>query len=833
MTTCWFGKKIPSKAAKRWLPVFLILFFATAGCQHATEDGDGTEEQSSALFVDFERYYEAPQESSYLASEGVRVVNPNADERLPLVIEEDAKKLSAYAIGMADVREEDNVIRFPRQGFEAAADVKPDDVIISGLHTDDFWVTITAVEVFDETIVWHTQEAQIDDVVKLGEFHLEVDDGYGVPEGFNLLDVYLSPKGESGQLRTTQQAQSSDCLVGVAEDIINDYPAVDNVAFVGGRLSTYQSKRNNHNNWLATQRANEPGRDAEFAAAMESCTPEVGWSKSAAQSAYSPGDTPPSMICREHWFRDELEEYARDAFNAPNESVEGLCDMAEGEGEGSDHDDLGGVGEEMSNMFETQTDLASAEFGGDLTDTEDLCHQACGFADDPDTCKQGCPSFEQCFSNFCFELTEISVSYSPSVSLSISLGLLDPSAKLEVGGPLTLRLGALLSAEYNFSWDKTHDFYFPIPYLGFTLGPLSFGFVVYADFGISFSFDAEATLEATYEKTFNAGAYAKLALSGPSAGHTFAPIDEDFDINVSGSISAQFQAWAGAGLAFVIGFGNSSGGVLDEMPGGRIFWVEPIKAVFSASASIAPPQCPYDVGIHIGGYAGYDISFGFGSFSDEFTIWGPKYLARWQGDLHEFIDPLKYLCGDDSDNAFSPPSFEDFDEETHAPGCAAGHNECGDGTCVGGNCVDGGEADLRMTLSWTELVDLNLVVIDPSGDWHTVNPLPMATKDNFTRWDCGNVCDDQRVGGYNFIENAVFENPQTGVYRFYVMQNKTHETDIPDDTSFTYEVELAHDGVTEVVGGRMDPEYEEMPVMFEYCVGGEAECPFQGVNGSN
>ena len=245
--------------------------------------------------------------------------------------------------------------------------------------------------------------------------------------------------------------------------------------------------------------------------------------------------------------------------------------------------------------------------------------------------------------------------------------------------------------------------------------------------------------------------------------------------------------------------------------------MEPLRAVFSASASIAPPSCPYDVGIHAGGEIGAELDFGVFSLGPyTMNLWGPTYLWRIQGHLHEFIDPLHYLCGDEID--MEPP----VDEEPRPDAGCSTDADCVDGEICSmqtGNCVAGGdEGDVRITLGWRNLVDLNLVIEDPSGNRHAVIPA-FGSDDAFTRSDCGNLCDSTELNvsnSLNFVENAVLP-AESGTYRMYVVKNTTYPPDVPSD-QYRFDIEVAHGGELHEVGGYVDASGDEMPVMFEYTV---------------
>lgn len=826
MTTRWFGKQIPSQTTSRWLILLLFFFLASSGCQHAIDEDVDTDTASSELFVEYERYYDPPQQE-YFASDGIRAVNPNPDERLPLVIKEEAQKLSPEAMQRADLRTESNVIRFPRQDFESAADVEPGEIVISGLTGDDFWVRVTAVEVFDETIVWHTQKADFDDVILIGEFMLEVDPGHTIPEDFNMMDIYLEP-----DVQSHQQALGEDCLMGEVEDMLDNVSAFDSSKewhFASSTNSAWGSMKTHHHNWLWDQSQKEGAIDLEnFDDANNTCTAELGKDMDAARAAYSVGDpNPPSIICKEEYFHDELEKYARDDLEMTDEEehpIEDICQTwADRSGETDGKEDADEVGSMMEEQFQKETDgenvaFPGPEYGGEYK--EDICNMACDFAEDPDSCRDGCSDLEKCIGNFCFEITTISASYSPSFSFGLSTGFVYVEATAGFVGDLELTLGARLGAQYAFNWNWDKDFAFMIPGLSFSLGPFGIGVGVYANFGAGFSFNAEATIEAEYTKVIEAGAELVMRVgsgSGVTPDITFEKKSDNLEFDASGSIEANFQVYAGAGVALMWGFGVASH---------RLFWVEPIRAVFSASASIAPPHCPYDVGLHVGGEFGWDFDAGIFSFDGTRDIWGPKYLFRWEGDLHEFIDPLKYLCGDDDDVNFDPP-VDDGDRI----GCTE-QEPCDDGySCHHGECIQDVEDDsqIRATLIWDSDVDLNLIIEDPSGTWHSVSGL-VGEEDAFTRYDCGAMCEEQEhmAGQYPFIESAILDE-QPGTYRMYVIHNQAEDRQ-PEvlDSAYNYDLEIEHGDVYhEVDTGTVNTDYglEELPVVYEYCVpGGSVEC---------
>jgi hypothetical protein len=100
--------------------------------------------------------------------------------------------------------------------------------------------------------------------------------------------------------------------------------------------------------------------------------------------------------------------------------------------------------------------------------------------------------------------------------------------------------------------------------------------------------------------------------------------------------------------------------------------------------------------------------------------------------------------------------------------------ECAeDEACVDGTCVGAGE--LRFTLTWSEVGDLDLYVVTPSG----------ATIDYTTPSADGGELDlDNRTGGEGSVENVFFSEADAGTYQYSV----NHFEGSTEPISFTVSV---------------------------------------------
>ena len=847
MTTCWYSKSTPPRPTTRWLSAFLVVLIALvalAGCQHATEEGSEAETATAPLFQEFERYYDPPEMSNYDIGDGVRVLNPEREERLPLVFEEDVRMLSDEVQRRAHITQ--SVIRIPNDEFEGLDELAVGDILVTGFGRDDIWSRVTAVEHFDDATVLHTVQAELDDVVFLAEFILEVEGDSPFPEGFNLLDVYLNPEPGVSDIQSVHQGLTGGtaCIHDIAEEIINDKPEklYDDIrkVFVESGFDTHKEWLINRRNHYANQVEDFDPEPFDAAINEEVCEATENFSSAIANQRRLNWDTnpnlsnPPAYQCMSYWMIDFLRQQANAFAEEGDETLndQQVCDALNTDE--PDEDDVindvekdggslgGAMSEGMGAGFTLPIPGGNDPDGGFSANVDEILRDQClemcevnAPEGEVQECQDGCPTFGACaFDTFCFQLTDLSVSYKPKFVLRFRIGLTGARLKIGIEGPLTFTIGAELSAEYSFNWERSKQFSFPIPKLGFSLGPLKVGFHVYAEFGISFSFDAKAVIHAVYTLIIDTEAGIEIGVpgrTGPYGG--FSKNDESgLDLNASGEISAEFNAWAGGGIGFFLGIDTSS---IDdyipdlikdkiELPGGKILWLDPIRALLTVGATLAPPMnCTAHASARVFGEMGYHLNFGIFSIGeDTYKLWEYVFFDEvWQ--LQEFIPPLKYICDPQHIN-FEEPVFEG--DRT----VCNDDNDCEDGESCGrgGTCMV--DNDLRFILEWGPHVKLSLMIIDPNGQRYS---LFIGDDSIFTRWDDP----VEEPSSFGYFEIAGIDNPTPGTYRFYVVPNPNYET-TESATSIGYSVTVEHNERSETVQSNVDLTAQESPVTFEYTV---------------
>ncbi len=852
MMTARWNPQLLARLSTGWL-VILALLIATAGCGETTDDADT---QAQPLFVDFDREYEAP-EKEYFVSSGISAIDMDNENRVPLVIYDDVHKFSDHALDQVDI--EDDVLRFPRQGFEDLDNLRPGDKVISELRQAEFWRVVNRVEMTDDEVVVYASEAELDDVVEMGDFHLSVQPGYAVPDDFDMLDPYLNQ-----DIDHFHQTLGEDCMWEEVEALDDDED------WYVSRQGDYSAKESSHHNWLDSFKYQvDDEHEDVFDDAKNSCVSELDWNGGSERSSYESEfsnylssldpdldedeshpapPTPPSVVCFDHYLYDELYEAAEDAYQeSDNPTTEELCENFEIGAEAETPDDIGGATDEMSGwLAEVFQDILLPdlpEFGAELKDP--ACMEQCENESDPDSCKEDCPAFKRCGEasgedeyeyeedkpwgvaegsgsydydiDACFGLTDLSVSYSPSFDFTLSLTPWDPEVAVEVDGEFTFDFGAELTVTAQLNWDYIRDFTFPIPNLAFSLGPLDFGLYAFTEFGLELGFDAAAAMRVYYEREYLAGASLGVpsGISPPSGRDEYLEkVDDDFVFETSGQIGANFNAWAGVGVGL---YGVSAsdfddvadGEVNPDNLGTRYVGVQPLRGVFNAEATINPPACPYDIGIYLAGVLDYDLDFGLFSSSGDRYIYGPNYLWRQQGQLND-VSAFSFLdtfCGETPET----PSFDGAQT-----GCSD-DSQCSAGErCIAETCVE--SEGLRMTLNWSAPVDLNLYVQPPNSATQPYS-VPSGNDEPFTEWNCGGVCEDGETRDY-YVENAVIEDPEPGTYRFYVVENsELADQALTDQNEVDYTIDLEHEGeTTQELGGTLQRDYDEMPITYTYCV---------------
>ena len=861
-----WNPRLHARTSIGWL-VMLALIIATVGCGDPT---DNTDTQSQPLFVDFDREYEAP-DTEYFVSDGISAVDMDNENRVPLIIYDDVHKFSEHALENVDV--EDDVLRFPRQGFEDLDNIRPGDKVISELRNAEFWRVVNRVEMTDDEIVVYASEAELDDVVEMGDFHLSVQPGYAVPDDFDMLDPYLNE-----DIDHFHQTLGEDCMWEEVESLDDDE------SWYVSRQSDYNSKESSHHNWLDgfKSQVDEEHEDV-FDDANDSCTSELDWNGSSERSSYESEfsnylsslnpdldedeshpapPTPPSVVCFDHYLYDELHDAAEDAYDTaaqetgddnPDPTTPQLCEALE-TGTGAEQpEDVDGATDEMSDwlttLFKEHLVPDLPEFGAEVKDP--ACMEQCLNEIDIASCQDDCPAFQICGEhadedsdefetskpwgvvegsgshdydiNACFTLSEVSVSYSPSFDFTLSLKPWDTELAIEIDGEFKFELGADLTVTAELNWDYIRDLTIPIPSLAFQLGPLEFGLFAFAEFGLELGFDAAAAMHVHYDRTYLAGA--KVGTDGPSApsgrNEYLQKIDDNFNFKTSGHIGANFNAFAGVG----VGLYGVDAGITDEINsdnlaensvdpgdiGTRYFGVQPLRGVFNAEATISPPACPYDIGIYLAGLIDWDLDFGLFSLEDDRYLYKdePTYLWRQQGQLND-VSPFDFL----DTLCGQMPETPAFDGEqtgcSDDTQCAAGER------CIAETCVE--SEGLRMTLSWASPLDLNLFVQPPNSATQPYS-VPSGNDEPFTEWNCGGICEGGETRDY-YVENAVIEDPQPGNYRFYVVENsELADQALTDQNEVDYTIDLEHEGeTTQELGGTLQRDHDEMPITYTYCV---------------
>lgn len=882
--------------------------------------GEQLDEQVEPLFVDFQRIYEPP-EGDYFGIDGVTTVNPDGDA-LPLVIDEDVQKFSTHALEHARV--DDDLLEFPRRGFGQLEELQPGDLVISELRRAEFWRQVESVERTDDAIVVRTVDAEFPQVVEMGDFYINVQPGYQIPDDFDLLDPYL----DEG-IHQYRQALSVDCM----EDHF-DYDEAEGSEWYQDHAADWMSdKHDPHADWL-DQRADEVHDDHSHLfinAKYGDCTSASQWDISEAQSDYynssgyqdyldelddledddpvpsSPPD-PPSVVCLEDYLLDQFAEDAVDSYetqaaDAPtdeDELVAQTCEYLDASEEDAAFDDEVDFEEGKQHVSSWLLSLITdflfpsdvfAEFADEPLVPDPHCKGVC--EDDPmevldddevdpgasdaelvDECLDDCPKFRPCVSDdpvsifasaadalsddeaedetsecgeesdddddgladnlvptpdveVCAQLYHAHASYQPEFEFGYSLNPLDPEIWVEVDGPMELELGLKTVITGSLNWSFVRDHKVPIPSLAFSLGPLSFGAQLYAEFGISTSVFGSTGIDTYYERAYDVGARAGFPMGAepPGRGSYLEETHDEFEYSIGGHKGGtNLGIWLAGGIGLygvdIEALQMVTDGIqcpqeladagFDDFTT-RYLGLDVLRGQFTAEAVVAPPDCTYDIGFYLATILHWNFDIGIVSPSGNTFFYGPDYLWRQQGSLTDVVssDYLNALCPGDDGTMPDPPEFEEV-----PPGCNDDDADCDDGeTCAGGQrCVR--NEGLRMTLDWGPAIDLSLVVQAPDGQIHTVAG---GIEEHFTVWNCGGMCGDDYVQE-RYIENVIFDDPDPGEYQFHVIENDATPTDVDGD-SVNYDLEVELEGEPpRSVSGSVQRDRDEPPVSYSYCV---------------
>ncbi len=258
----------------------------------------------------------------------------------------------------------------------------------------------------------------------------------------------------------------------------------------------------------------------------------------------------------------------------------------------------------------------------------------------------------------------------------------------------------------------------------------------------------------------------------------------------------------------------------------------PLEARASLIMSLLAPRCYGSIRLGFGGLAELELTLikilgkkigWYGAFS--WTYDGSRFLGLRLPDWRFFKEfPIRgepwktaFGCGEFPEP--EPTEYESVDCPTQPNpddldgNCAA---ELGtDARCFIEECVE--QRNLRVSLGWQSLHDLNLYVRDPNGRIYSAG----TAGSNFTRTSCGSTCGEENSN--RFIENLGINSTVPGEYVVWASLNS--DSNGAFTIPFTIEVEEnGSDGIVKVIKGEFREGEDRSAASFKFCLGGDDTC---------
>ncbi|RAL25014.1 hypothetical protein DL240_02030 [Lujinxingia litoralis] len=791
----------------------------TSACGNAADPMEASDEPD-AIHQGYEplnhgpRYFEAP-EGPYFDDPGLIVVNPDPMEREPLILSAESYWLADDDVAASTVKA--NTISFPREGYEHMRGYRPGHVVLS--RTAVFRRFIEHVELTETEIIWHTRDAELEEVVIHAEFHFDLLPGTTLPEDFDIVDTYLFPNFEAQRHelyerrlvmhdinRTIQMQQATTCELDTCDIPCDQWQAEATDPTVNSAANCIEWVQNNRQSF-----EDDPNTPMLCPNGLsdEQCA---------------------GVICSDLCELDDGE----DELTPPNPADDEEFDTGGEKGLGftfclnpyeenevenaQDPNDVCDIAIEKYDMF-TFSGETSGEFGG------------------------GNGNYTASWTFALIPRLQISVGMKAGVKIKIW----KPGLKAYAGFYAGFGYGATVSLQAEFqlqyNWNKT----FEVPIIqNFVVVFVPLSVYAYAKIDVNFRLNLEGEITYNYYRSranymclkICVGSCKLFSLSSSRYkkgewvdGDDSAQIEcslphpEELGLNVDvpGKFDAEINAEATLSAGLDIGVGLRIGPDLtvlsDLVDGGSAvglpeagqyhIFLQPLELSFQAGIVIAPPLCNYFVGLYLGGSVGAGLNIpivGWKSFS--VRIYGPLTLFR----IDDLLDPNNSLgigCG----------QFEISEPfEVERVGCSNDAHcleEAPDGElarCFQRECIK--HDNVRVSLGWLAEVDLDLYITKPDD---SMVQSRMTQPELFSRQDCGDTCTTD-PNGAPYIENFTFPNDVEGEWTAWVVLNEAADNADINEIIYTMEVEFGDGTMRQTVEGSLVREQANQSVFrFSIC----------------
>lgn len=809
--------RLPDQKQRSWNPtawitlvgLSLMLSFASA-CGEAAAPLEVTDDPE-AIHQGFEalnhgpRYFEAP-DGPFFNDPGLIVVNPDPLEREPLILSAEAYWLADSDVAASTVDED--TIRFPRDGYEHMRGYRPGHVVLS--RTAVFRRFIEHVELTESEIIWHTRDADLEEVVIHGEFHMDLLPGTTLPEDFDIVDTYLYPDFEAQKhdlyerrlvmydinkrVQMQQSGERENCELSTCDIPCNDWQSEAAADETFDAASACMDWVRDNRSVYADDESGpllcpESLSDEQCAGVVcsDMCELDDGGDEDDEVSAPDPSNDPGNVgegpggepVKRGVGFTFCLNPYeAGEVEGAPDIDPDELCDLTI----------------ELTDPF-TFGGEQSGEFGN------------------------GNGSWTASWQFTLIPRLQVSVGVKAGIKLKIWKPGLKAYAGIYAGFGFgaTVTLEAQLALQYN--WSK----HFEVPIIkNFVVVFVPLSVYAYARLNVNFRLSLEGMLRYDYYRTsvnylcvnicvggcplfrIYASRYANGEWKGNPDGMSKCSLPSPDDLGLSNNIDGQFtaeidaEATLSAGLDIGIGarigpdlnIGNFNVGLTP--PGKYNIYVQPLELSLQAGIRISPPLCNYFVGLYLGGSAGAGIKIPIVGWKEfRVRIYGPIKLFGVDGTLDGGVFDM-IGCG------YFEPS-EPY--EVVRSGCS-NDEQCMDDApagessrCFQRECVK--HDNVRVSLGWLAEVDLDLYITKPDD---SLVQNRMTQPNLFDRRDCGDTCTSEAQGA-PYIENFTFPNDVEGEWIAWVVLNEAAENADINDILYTLEVEFGEGVMRQTVEG--------------------------------
>ncbi len=856
MTTNWLSRKLGRPLASPRLHAGLILACAfsllASACGSATDSGpqppaDHAAQQTPAPTDQAPtpdpgpRYFPAPS-GRFFDGDDIVAVNPDVSKRKPMILKDnvywlddaDAHSLISYSL--------DKLV-FPLKGHRKLLGYKPGMIVANKFAMIRHY--IKAVHVENDRIIWDTRPAKMGEVVKEGNFYIDIKPGAEVPLGFDALDPYLyaSPKEELDDIRKHLNSR----LVRLNIKSLRDQERFMSKQMLAAPDSSGSSEYRTRTQALTCSFPDAGGNDLyncdkyirqnpgdymPNGSDHSQCITAGNWKYEPTcknditrhRYAYMPDPNNPDdpnagCIAAGHTKNDANGDpiCICDGLS-PQDCIAQQCDQICECDTGTVDDcsfhvckDKCGY-DKQSSTQESGGSSSSDGMGGSLS----FCLNTDTNPNDPNRCPGTIPIkidkgyqlgpnvLNLTLKPIFMATVGIKASFDFDISCCIDI---DAVAKIGVYGGVGYGLNAAINvANVGASGGDDMTKYWsditgsPLAHIPVWILDLQLDPYIRMQFHGEGGLGGQLAYEYYDEHWFYACVWfgtsngAEFKVDDPDAGSTITRCNlpnHSRDASVNGFLNNGFNAEVGLGVSLALGlelnlYGRHRTGV----------WFEPIRALADLNASLRAPRCSWDYYIRFGALFGIGVDLGIISFRKEWTwIWQFLPAIFGEGEFTGGIWKDIFGCGlYDTVEPYTGDHVE-------CPVGPAGDQQCTDdlgapARCFVRECVKTGP--VRVSLGWyTPGADLDLYVRDANGTTFSANN---SYPGDFTRHSCGGACGTQPSSA-RFIENAVIAHPINGEYQIWVVM--TPNSTVTQPVPFTIEVETGD--TRQTFSGTVDP----------------------------